>query len=50
MAFIEHERLVPFVGVAWDSLRDSLCGDQIHERHRLEVLLKQFDKEKSRSQ
>lgn len=33
MASIEHKRLVPFIGVAWDSLRD-VCGDQVHGRRR----------------
>lgn len=50
MASIEQERVAPFVGLAWDSLRDLCVITKFMEGGDLCSLLKLFDEHKSRSQ
>lgn len=50
MATIEHERIVPFIGVAWDSLRDLCVVTKFMASGDLHTLLRQYDEQKSRQQ
>ncbi|GMF65570.1 unnamed protein product [Phytophthora lilii] len=46
MATLEHQRIVQFVGVAWDSLTDLCVVSEFMEGGDLRALLTSYDKEK----